>query len=74
MVQTFDRYCLYIFIKLYLRQSLSLFDEDVIVVGIILLFNLIESQFQNITSVSVFISFFLAGYEQDFPSHLINID
>ncbi len=60
----------------HINQTLSkvisfLFDEDVIVVVvvvvIILLFYLIYSQFQNTTSVSAFIIFFLAGSGQDFP-------
>ncbi len=42
---------MYILIKLDLRSSLFLFDEDIIVVIIIFMFYLIQSQFQNTTSV-----------------------
>ncbi len=55
---------MHVLIKLYLRYLF--FDEDVIVV-IILMFYLIEWQFQNITSVTAFIIFSLAVYGQDFP-------
>ncbi len=58
----------------HINQTLSkliffLFDEDQNHFAV--LFNLIK--FQNTTSVSAFI-IFLAGYEQDFSSHLIYID
>ncbi len=60
MVQTFDWYCMYT------KPYLCLFDEDVIVVIIILLFNLIAVPVCHFSKC--FYDFdFLAGHGQDFP-------
>ncbi len=54
MGPTFDRYCMYIVIKLYLRNSLFFYEDVIVVVNTILLFYSIYSQFQNTTSVDTF--------------------